>query len=785
MSDCLTAADFECYDDGRLDAAAAVAVRDHLDTCETCRAAYERFRRQARSANDAQVPKIDETELCVTPMPTGSSPATKVARQFPRIEGYRITGVIGQGGMGIVYQAVQTKLNRTVALKVLPAIVGTANPSAVSRFRREAAAAARLHHTNIIPIYDYGESRDGYYYAMELISGQPLDVLIRRLGEQDASTASVARLAELLTSLDVAPASDAVAQDGSSVSLGDSGSGTSFSGRGRMYYRHVTGWMANAADALHYAHVQGIIHRDVKPGNLILSIDGRILIADFGLAKVAEEKSVTMTGSFLGTLRYVSPEQAMARRVRVDHRTDIYSLGATMYELLCFQPAFPGADDKEILGAIIARDPTSPRKINHAVPPELDTICLKCLEKSPDARYDSAKSLADDLRRYTHDLPIIARRPGLIRRTAKFVKRRKAPVIAVTAAVLLAASAVLWQWEKAAGRSAGIMALRESAINFVLLNRWAEAENDFRAALRIDRNDVETLLNLAWMKLEYYKARPHQASDRTLKQADQLCRHVLQIDTDNVKALGYQAVALKRLGRYAEAIETVEKSLALHPGDYASWSNLGALHAVQGDLKNAEECLRRGADAAGVQPDEYHAAVWRNRAVLELHLQNVASVTHIANAIECYEQDILTRIVRARLWLQLTGHIDFEEALDDAKFADKLANETNAKAKRIRALAHLRNDEFQHAIKHARLALDLDDLPTINHLIIAVAEARRGNESAARTALAVAEATWPADLRQPGGFIATAGTGDLWIESADELLRLRDELVALVGPSMP
>jgi len=414
---------------------------------------------------------------------------------------------------------------------------------------------------------------------------------------------------------------------------------------------------------------------------------------------------------------------------------------------------------------------------------EVQTITLKALAKERERRYQSTGELARDITHYLAGEPIEAKRDSGWYMLKKTLRRYKTGMSAGAAAVLLAASAALWQWEKAAGRSAGIMARRESAINFVLLNRWAEAENDFRAALRIDRNDVETLLNFAWMKLEYYKARPQKASDTTLKEADDLCRHVLQIDTDNVKALGYQAVALKRLGRYAEAIETVEKSLALYPADYASWSNLGALHAVQGDLKNAEECLRRGAEEAGVQPDEYHAAVWRNRAVLELHLQNVASVTHIANAIECYPQDILTRIVRARLLLQLAGHIDFAVALDDAKFADKLANETNAKAKRIRALAHLHIGEFQHAIKHARLALDLDDLPTINHLIIAVAEARRGNKSAARTALAMAEADWPADLRQPGGFIATADPDGLWVESADELLQLRDGAVALIRGS--
>ncbi|UCC30359.1 MAG: protein kinase [Phycisphaerales bacterium] len=801
MRNCLTPADFECYDDGRLDAASAAEVRTHLDTCKSCRGAYERFHREAHSAGDSPIPRIDATESFIAPPRTGSSPAAKVARQFPMLEGYRITGVVGQGGMGIVYQAVQTKLNRTVALKVLPAIVGTANPSAVSRFRREAAAAARLHHTNIIPIYDYGESRDGYYYAMELISGQPFNVLISRLAELDASTASPARLAELLTSLDVPASSDFVLQDGSSPSHMDPTPSTSFSGRGRMYYRHVARWIADAADGLYYAHGQGIVHRDIKPGNLILSIDGRILIADFGLAKVAEEKSVTMTGSFVGTLRYVSPEQAMAKRVRVDHRTDIYSLGATMYELLCFQPAFPGMDDKEVLGAVIARDPTAPRKIYHGVPRELDTICLKCMEKSPDARYESARLLAEDLRCYIRDLPIAAKPPNLIRRIVKFAKRRKALVIAVTAAVLLLVAFTYSLQQSFARRraqeertAAEIQALYDSGMFYLSkeLKEWEGAEQEFQKALTIDPHHVKTLLGLAWMKLEYFRAAPKLGGEKALTEAERLCRRVLQIDPNNGTALTFQGVALRRLGRYPEAIEASEGAIRVFEEtevperqEYASWSNLGAVHAITKHLEEAERCLHKGARLAGVAKTPWRAAAWRNLAALELYLQKSEAVDHIANAIECYGEDVQTWIIRARLGMELEGHINLHEALYDAIYADRLAKFKDPRAKRILALAHLRNSDVEHAIKHARLALNLGDMPAINHLVIAIAEAMRKNPISAREHLATADAEWPEGLRQPGDFVATAGTGDLWIESADELLRLRDQTAALIETPVP
>ena len=161
------------------------------------------------------------------------------------------------------------------------------------------------------------------------------------------------------------------------------------------------------------------------------------MLADFGLAKGDAGESVTMTGTMVGTLRYMSPEQTMAKRVPIDHRTDIYSLGATLYELLCFRPAFSGDDQKAILSEIISREPTRPRKVAPGVPAELETICLKCLEKSSDARYETGRALAEDLRRYLSDLPISAKRPGPIRRTIKLIKRHRAASVALTAIFLL------------------------------------------------------------------------------------------------------------------------------------------------------------------------------------------------------------------------------------------------------------------------------------------------------------------------------------------------------------
>ena len=170
--------------------------------------------------------------------------------------------------------------------------------------------------------------------------------------------------------------------------------------------------MAEVAEALQHAHQNGVTHRDIKPSNLLLSPDGRLSITDFGLARMLDQPGMTVTGEFVGTSAYMSPEQITAGRIPVDHRTDIYSLGATLYELLTLRPPFRGRRPGPIAGDGDPKEPVSPRSVNAKIPKNLETICLKCLEKDPDRRYQSAKDLADDLRRYVNRFAILAKRSG-------------------------------------------------------------------------------------------------------------------------------------------------------------------------------------------------------------------------------------------------------------------------------------------------------------------------------------------------------------------------------------
>ncbi|HEV2946038.1 MAG TPA: serine/threonine-protein kinase, partial [Gemmataceae bacterium] len=316
-----------------------------------------------------------------------------------RLGDFEIVRELGRGGMGIVYEARQVSLNRQVALKVLSGVLGL-TAKAVQRFQREAEAAAKLHHTNIVPVYATGEEDGTHFYAMELIDGPSLDHVIRQL--RPASLPG-----EASRSPELEATGPYVGESGSTSTLGAS----SLSSDGH-YFDTVARMIAEVADALEYAHQQGVIHRDIKPSNLLLSPNARLSINDFGLARMLEQPGMTMTGEFVGTPAYMSPEQITAGRTLLDHRTDIYSLGATLYELLTLHPPFTGERRDQVLTQILHKEPKAPRKMNPKVPVDLETICLKAMEKDPDGRYQTAGKLAEDLRHFVNRFAIKARRAG-------------------------------------------------------------------------------------------------------------------------------------------------------------------------------------------------------------------------------------------------------------------------------------------------------------------------------------------------------------------------------------
>jgi len=381
-----------------------------------------------------------------------------ISRLAEPLGDFQLLHEIARGGMGVVYEAVQMSLGRRVAVKVLP-FAATFDSRQLQRFKLEAQAAALLHHTHIVPIYAVGCERGVHFYAMQLIDGQSLATVIRQLREKEsrpAASAGVSSQQKNSESLDKTTdwqVGETSRREIDRQSLSESNSATTLdlsvamtagaSLQSETYVRRVARLMVQAADALEHAHQGGVIHRDIKPANLLVDTSGNLWVTDFGLAQLQSDQGLTHTGDFLGTFRYMSPEQASGQRAVLDHRTDIYSLGATFYELLALEPAFSGATHHELLYKILHQEPQSIRQWNHYVPPELETVILKALNKTVSERYRTAADFRDDIQRYLDHQPIQARRPSPVDRFRKWSRRHPSVIVAGFLLLLVVAVASL------------------------------------------------------------------------------------------------------------------------------------------------------------------------------------------------------------------------------------------------------------------------------------------------------------------------------------------------------
>jgi WD40 repeat protein/serine/threonine protein kinase len=387
----------------------------------------------ADSSPERPLGAAGETTSAFTPTPAdGPGPR--------RLGDYRILRELGRGGMGIVYEAEQESLGRHVALKVLPpgALI---EPKALQRFQREAKAAARLHHTNIVPVYGFGQEGDLHYYVMQLIPGQGLHEVIAevaRLRQAEAGSTSPTTATALParslwdgaatpTSPEGDAGSTAPPRNGPSVTAALSETRTA-------YWRGVARVGLQAAQALHYAHTQSVLHRDVKPSNLLLDTAGTVWVADFGLAKAAESEGLTHSGDIIGTLRYMAPERF---RGECDARADVYGLGLTLYELVALRPAFAAADRQRLIHEVMHGVPVPPRRLDAAIPRDLETIILKASAREAMDRYATAAALAEDLQRYQEDRPLLARRASARERLWRWCRRNPALAASTAAAAVL------------------------------------------------------------------------------------------------------------------------------------------------------------------------------------------------------------------------------------------------------------------------------------------------------------------------------------------------------------
>ncbi|TWT43335.1 protein kinase domain-containing protein [Botrimarina hoheduenensis] len=512
-----------------------------------------------------------------------------------QIGDYLVRGEIGRGGMGVVYEAEERSLRRRVALKVLP-FAAVLDQRQIARFRNEAQAAAQLHHPHIVPVFAIGQDRGVHYYAMQYIEGQSVAQAIDEL-RLDAlrGSAQADSLAETLstshalaadkrasrpTSLSrgVAPASGHPLGSPTAVGITLAGASLGPSHRTDDFFKAVARLGADIADALHHAHEYGVVHRDVKPSNLLLDAAGKAWITDFGLARIQSDLGVTATGDLVGTLRYMSPEQARGRADQIDGRTDVYGLGATLYELLTLRHAHRGEHRQAVLDQIERVEPLRPRWLNSHIPADLESIVLRAMEKDRSTRYPNAEAMAEDLRRFLAGLPTIARPAGLTRRVSRWLTRRRKMVAGIAAASLVVAVVSL------AGALGVWRAQQRTALALEEAQRQADrAETRFTQAREVvDRFGAALSDRLALLPgseplrrellsdtLGYYQAFLDQAEHEP-----GLRESVLET---RIKA----AAAAERLGKTDEALKIYQQAISelreANPTDAArSWLALAA-----------------------------------------------------------------------------------------------------------------------------------------------------------------------------------------------------------------
>lgn len=417
------------------------------------------------------------------PSRDGTAPHRTGELPIEELGDFRLIREIGRGGMGVVYEAHQVSLGRRVALKVLP-FAGVLDARQLQRFKNEARAAATLDHPHIVAVYSVGEERGVHYYAMQLIAGPSLAELIaewREPGKRGRSPGAPA-----VARADRPSCLESTEQNAKPA--------TAVLSSIREHFRRAAEWGIQAARALEFAHRRGIVHRDVKPSNLLIDAAGQLWIADFGLAVILGDSDLTVTGDLLGTLRYMSPEQARGDRQALDHRTDVYSLGATLYELLTLQPAFPSTDRQQLLQQIAGDEPAAMREIRRDVPIDLETIVGKALAKEPARRYATAAALAADLERFLDGRPILARPSTVTERTAKWVRRH--PALALLMAVVALAAVAI-----PAALAAHIQQLRE--VNEALRKKTEDALTNAREA---NESKARALANEHQSRLHEYSA---------------------------------------------------------------------------------------------------------------------------------------------------------------------------------------------------------------------------------------------------------------------------------------
>jgi serine/threonine protein kinase len=555
---------------------------------------------------------------------------------------FRILREVGRGGMGVVYEAEQISLGRRVALKVLP-FAATMDPRQLQRFQNEARAAASLEHPHIVPVYGVGYERGVHYYAMKFIDGKSLAQVIAdlRVARPDSSKGVDDHKATPFE--DAGRPTRSPSNDRGSDSTGPIAAlTTQRAPRDASAFRQIAELGIQAAEALEHAHSLGIVHRDIKPANLMIDGHGSLWITDFGLARTAADAGLTMTGDVLGTLRYMSPEQALAKHGLVDHRTDVYSLGVTLYELLTGTPAITGKDREEILNRITLEDLEPPRSLDATIPRDLETLVLKAMAKIPAERYATARELADDLRRFNAREPIRAKRPTVLQRAKKWSERHKPVVIAIAFVVGLATvglaigNYLLWQKEEQTRTALGqveeqrsVALANEAKANE--MRRQAELDlsegfNVMRDLLSVlDKKELARISDIGRVRQELaaYILRHYQnCIDEQNPDPERRCR-TIRTYTAIGMLHAMQGEPYKARAAFRKSVSLSEALTAEFPGEARYWLQLAGARMIQVGYLAGQDAM---PDAA----EEFRKAVQALETTAELGPDDPRTLNYLA-----------------------------------------------------------------------------------------------------------------------------------------------------------
>ncbi|MBI3272163.1 MAG: protein kinase [Planctomycetes bacterium] len=723
-------------------------------------------------AEEVRKEALHETsKLTVAPDAPPPGPATRRSDLPPeRVGSYRLLRILGSGGMGIVYEAEHLTLSRRVAIKLLTPHQSQ-DPRALERFHREARSAANLQHPGIVSVFDVGDQEGLHYYAMELVEGVTLESMLLH-GPLDPR-----RAAELA---------------------------------------------AEAAEALEYAHAGGIIHRDIKPGNLILSATGRLKIMDFGIAKEQHATTLTASGVMIGTPSYMSPEQAESSSDEIDGRSDVYSLGATLYELVAGKRPFTGDTMEAVLAKLFLQEPSPIRSLVPNCPRDLEVIVQRAMAKEPGLRYQTAQAFADDLRRFLAGEPILARPLTGLDRVVRRVRRHWLLVAGCALAVglLLGGAAYGWsvlrrraleeearnrrlveagrlqdeQHEREKRKAEQAEAARRKVQEAVFLKSGALASalTKFEEALAIDPECYEARVERARALKEQARyddalrdldaavaLRPRAAEGYVERLRIRVCRReyaqafadleaVCAIDPNHPSLAIAAGMLAVQQGNLREALDRLEPAIRRNPKDAAALAGRGGALLALGGPDRREEGWRDVQAAVQLEPANPIALYFM--AVFYLQARNLDQAALCAN--RAIQGDLVfpeAYLLLGKAWLGKANLAAALESLDQSiRFGPN-----HAEAWLVRALVRLRKGDPANALPDAEHALRLGaDAEMARHLK-AVALARQGKLEEAGRAVAELETSFPGSLLGAQARVET----DLAAGRLDDALALAEEIV--------